>query len=158
MKVLALLFILSALLFIIGCGAAAKPIAPTPTNEMQGAPLPPVTMPVAETTTTITTTTVYAPAPPVTVPAAVPGVDRWDRLAECETGGNWSANTGNGFGGGLQFAHGSGWSTWLSYGGGEFAANPWDASREQQIVVAENVLASVGWRAWPGCSRLNGWR
>jgi hypothetical protein len=82
---------------------------------------------------------------------------RWDQLAQCESGGNWATNTGNGFGGGLQFMHQSSYSTWLSFGGGEFAPHPWEASREQQIVVAEKVLASSGWRAWPGCSRKFGW-
>jgi hypothetical protein len=82
---------------------------------------------------------------------------RWDQLAQCETGGNWSTNTGNGFGGGLQIMHGRGYSTWLSFGGGEFSPAPWEASREQQIVIAERVLASSGWRAWPGCSRKFGW-
>lgn len=82
---------------------------------------------------------------------------RWDQLAQCEAGGNWATNTGNGFGGGLQFMHQSGYSTWLSFGGGEFAPNPWDATREQQITVAERVLASSGWGAWPGCSRKFGW-
>ena len=83
---------------------------------------------------------------------------RWDQLAQCETGGNWATNTGNGFGGGLQFAHQPSWSTWLSFGGGEFAPHPWEASREQQIAVAERVLASSGWGAWPGCTRKFGWR
>lgn len=82
---------------------------------------------------------------------------RWDQLAQCEAGGNWATNTGNGFGGGLQFMHQSSYSTWLSFGGGEFAPHPWEASREQQIVVAEKVLASSGWGAWPGCSRKFGW-
>jgi len=82
---------------------------------------------------------------------------RWDQLAQCECGGNWGCNTGNGFGGGLQFMHQSSYSTWLSFGGGEFTPNPWEASREQQIVVAERVLASSGWKAWPGCSRKFGW-
>lgn len=82
---------------------------------------------------------------------------RWDQLAQCECGGNWGCNTGNGFGGGLQFMHQSGYSTWLSFGGGEFAPNPWDATREEQIVIAERVLASSGWGAWPGCSRKFGW-
>jgi len=82
---------------------------------------------------------------------------RWDQLAQCEAGGNWSANTGNGFGGGLQFMHQSSYSTWLSFGGGEFAPHPWEASREQQIVVAEKVLSRSGWNAWPGCSRKFGW-
>lgn len=82
---------------------------------------------------------------------------RWDQLAQCEAGGNWATNTGNGFGGGLQFMHQRSYSTWLSFGGGEFAPHPWEASREQQIVIAERVLASSGWGAWPGCSRKFGW-
>jgi hypothetical protein len=82
---------------------------------------------------------------------------RWDRLAQCECGGNWGCNTGNGFGGGLQFMHQRSYSTWLSFGGGEFAPHPWEASREQQIIIAERVLASSGWSAWPGCSRGFGW-
>ena len=109
-------------------------------------------------TVTITTT----PARSATAPQADPAAptssgDRWDQLAQCETGGNWAANTGNGFGGGLQFMHGNGYSTWLSFGGDAYAPNPWDASREQQINIAEKVLASSGWRAWPGCSRKFGW-
>lgn len=96
-------------------------------------------------------------APPSDGWASADGLGRWDQLAQCETGGNWATNTGNGFGGGLQFMHGSGYSTWLSFGGGEFAQNPWDASREQQIIVAEKVLAISGWGAWPGCSRKYGW-
>jgi len=82
---------------------------------------------------------------------------RWDQLAQCEAGGNWATNTGNGFGGGLQFMHQKSYSTWLSFGGGEFAPHPWEASRESQIVIAEKVLASSGWNAWPGCSRKFGW-
>jgi hypothetical protein len=82
---------------------------------------------------------------------------RWDQLAQCECGGNWGCNTGNGFGGGLQFMHQRSYSTWLSYGGGEFAPHPWEASREQQIVIAERVLEGSGWKAWPGCSRKFGW-
>lgn len=72
----------------------------------------------------------------------------WDRLAECESGGNWSINTGNGFHGGLQFHP----QTWTGHGGGEFAPTADQASREQQIWVAEKVLASQGWGAWPACS------
>lgn len=69
----------------------------------------------------------------------------WDLLAGCEAGGNWSTNTGNGFYGGLQFAPG----TWSSHGGRGLASS---ASREEQIAVAERVLASQGWGAWPACS------
>lgn len=69
----------------------------------------------------------------------------WDALAECESGGDWSINTGNGYYGGLQFLP----ETWEAHGG---TGNPADASREQQIAVAENVLESQGWGAWPACS------
>ncbi|TQF74189.1 transglycosylase family protein [Rhodococcus spelaei] len=78
---------------------------------------------------------------------AAPDSD-WDRLAQCEAGGNWGINTGNGFQGGLQFSP----STWTSHGGGQYAATANQASREQQIAVAEKVLASQGWGAWPSCS------
>jgi len=84
--------------------------------------------------------------------------DVWDQLAQCETGGNWSANTGNGFGGGLQFAHQPSWSTWNAYGGQEHTTHPWEASREQQIDIAERVLQASGWGAWPGCARKLGLR
>jgi hypothetical protein len=114
---------------------------------------------IAEMLTTLTTTTTTAVPQYRNTPAAPTSSDgsRWDQLAQCETGGNWSANTGNGFGGGLQFMHQRSYSTWLSFGGGEFAPHPWEASREQQIDIAERVLASSGWRAWPGCARKNGW-
>jgi LysM repeat protein len=75
---------------------------------------------------------------------AAPASD-WDALAQCESGGNWGINTGNGFSGGLQFQP----STWAAFGG---QGAPQDASREQQIAVAENVLAGQGWGAWPACS------
>lgn len=79
--------------------------------------------------------------------AAAPASD-WDRLAECEAGGNWGINTGNGYHGGLQFSP----STWLAYGGGEFAPQANLATREQQIIVGERTLAGQGWGAWPSCS------
>lgn len=78
---------------------------------------------------------------------AAPDSD-WDRLAQCESGGNWAINTGNGYQGGLQFSN----STWRAHGGGEYAATANQASREEQIAVAEKVLASQGWGAWPSCS------
>ncbi|WP_327148538.1 transglycosylase family protein [Nocardia sp. NBC_01329] len=79
--------------------------------------------------------------------SAAPDAD-WDRLAQCEAGGNWAINTGNGYHGGLQFSQ----STWQANGGGDYAPTANQASREQQIDVAENVLASQGWGAWPSCS------
>jgi len=93
-------------------------------------------------------------APPQSRASASAGGSVWDSLAQCEAGGNWSINSGNGYSGGLQFAH----STWRGHGGGEFAPMAYQASREQQIVVAERVLASSGWGAWPGCTRKLGLR
>jgi resuscitation-promoting factor RpfA len=80
--------------------------------------------------------------------AAAPGVN-WDAIAQCESGGNWAINTGNGYYGGLQFKL----STWRANGG---VGNPANASREQQIAVAERVLVSQGIRAWPVCGRHAG--
>ena len=79
--------------------------------------------------------------------AAAPDSD-WDRLAQCESGGNWAINTGNGYHGGLQFSA----QTWQAFGGGEFAPTANLATREQQIAVAERTLAQQGWGAWPACS------
>ena len=71
----------------------------------------------------------------------------WDDLARCESGGNWAINTGNGYYGGLQFSHG----TWHGYGGGEFAEYPHEATREEQIIVAERLRAARGYAPWPAC-------
>ncbi|MET3452984.1 transglycosylase family protein [Curtobacterium sp. 1544] len=78
-------------------------------------------------------------------PANAASGSTWDALAQCESGGNWAINTGNGYYGGLQFTLG----TWQANGG---AGNPASASRGAQIAVAERVLASQGWGAWPACS------
>jgi resuscitation-promoting factor RpfB len=90
------------------------------------------------------------PSPTPTSPekpssSRTPSDSVWDRLAECESGGNWSINTGNGFYGGLQFTL----STWRAYGG---TGMPHEASREEQIAVAERVQDAQGWGAWPGCT------
>jgi LysM repeat protein len=77
--------------------------------------------------------------------------DVWDQIARCESGGRWNTNTGNGYSGGLQFSP----STWRAYGG---SGSPAGASREQQIAVAERVLAAQGWGAWPVCSKKVGAR
>lgn len=71
----------------------------------------------------------------------------WDAVAACESGGNWGTNTGNGYQGGLQFSS----STWNAYGGGQYASSANQASRDQQIAVAEKVLAGQGIGAWPVC-------
>jgi hypothetical protein len=106
------------------------------------------------------------PAPPAPFPFAIPVFDpnipppdapppapapkvysvNWDAIAQCESGGNWGINTGNGFSGGLQFTS----STWHANGG---AGSAHTASREEQIRVAENVLHSQGIHAWPVCGR-----
>ncbi len=79
------------------------------------------------------------------VPANAVPVSTWDALAQCESGGNWGTNTGNGFSGGLQFTP----STWAAFGGTGSAQG---ASKAEQIRVAENVLQGQGWGAWPACS------
>ena len=91
-------------------------------------------------------------APLATAPVASADAGTvWDKLAQCESTGNWSINTGNGFSGGLQFTK----STWRAFGGEGLAHQ---ASREEQIIVAERVLAQQGWGAWPACSRKLGLR
>ena len=75
----------------------------------------------------------------------------WDKLAQCESGGNWSINSGNGYYGGIQFNA----STWHAFGG---EGLPHQASRSEQIAVAERTLAAQGWNAWPACSRKMGLR
>jgi resuscitation-promoting factor RpfC len=73
----------------------------------------------------------------------------WDAIAQCESGGNWSASTGNGHYGGLQFNQ----ATWDANGG---AGSPADASKDDQIRVAENVLQTQGLGAWPRCGAAGG--
>ena len=84
------------------------------------------------------------PAPPP-APDYSAGGTVWDELAECESGGNWATNTGNGYYGGLQFSL----STWQAYGG---PGMPHEQSRETQIAIAEKVQAAQGWGAWPSCA------
>jgi LysM repeat protein len=79
--------------------------------------------------------------------AASSGGANWSGIAACESGGNWSANTGNGFYGGLQFTE----QTWLAYGGGQYAASANLATPAQQMAVAQRVLAGQGIGAWPVC-------
>jgi LysM repeat protein len=75
----------------------------------------------------------------------------WDRLAQCESGGNWNTNTGNGFYGGLQFTQ----SSWRAAGG---SGSPQSAGRSEQIRVAQNLQRMQGWGAWPTCSSKVGLR
>ncbi|WTB83528.1 LysM peptidoglycan-binding domain-containing protein [Streptomyces cellulosae] len=78
--------------------------------------------------------------------------DTWDRVAECESGGSWSQNTGNGYYGGLQLTQ----DDWENYGGLEFAPSADAASRNQQITVAERILADQGVGKWRACGLLTG--
>ncbi|MER7478546.1 transglycosylase family protein [Streptomyces sp. NPDC126510] len=81
--------------------------------------------------------------------ASAATTSEWDAVAQCESGGNWSINTGNGYYGGLQFSA----STWSAYGGTQYASTADKASKDQQIQVAEKVLASQGKGAWPVCGK-----
>ena len=76
----------------------------------------------------------------------------WDKVAQCESGGNWSINTGNGYYGGLQFSP----STWRAFGGQEFAGNAHQATKAEQIAVAQRTLAQQGPGAWPTCGKRAG--
>ncbi|WP_343709925.1 transglycosylase family protein [Mycobacterium sp.] len=123
-------------------------VGPTPVMPVvdAGGDEPPPAAPVVEAEA-------VGPAPdaPDEVPPPAPEPVRaysanWDAIAQCESGGNWSISTGNGFYGGLQFTS----STWRANGGSGSAAS---ASREEQIRVAENVLRTQGIGAWPVCGR-----
>lgn len=82
--------------------------------------------------------------------ASAATASEWDAVARCESGGNWSINTGNGYYGGLQFAA----STWAAFGGTAYAPRADLATKEQQIAVAEKVLAVQGKGAWPVCGKV----
>jgi resuscitation-promoting factor RpfA len=79
--------------------------------------------------------------------ASAATASEWDAVAQCESGGNWSINTGNGYYGGLQFSA----STWAAYGGTAYAPTADKATKAQQITIAEKVLAAQGKGAWPVC-------
>ncbi|MEU7606342.1 transglycosylase family protein [Streptomyces sp. NPDC040724] len=81
--------------------------------------------------------------------ASAATASEWDKVAQCESGGNWSINTGNGYYGGLQFSS----STWAAFGGKSYAAQANQASKAQQIAVAEKVLKGQGKGAWPHCGK-----
>jgi Transglycosylase-like domain len=126
---------------------------------------PPTTTTTAPPTTTTTappTTTTTEPPPPTTTEPPPPDTGgglgdpgdyrSWDALAECESGGNWSINTGNGYYGGLQFSL----SSWQAVGGPP--GLPSEHSRETQIQMGQRLQAQSGWGAWPACSRELGYR
>lgn len=156
--------------------APSKPPSPAMHSEQASAPITAsldgqslsaltTTTTVPPTTTTeapTTTTTAPAPEPePVAEAASAPtgGGDpndpaTWDRLAQCEANGDWTTNTGNGYSGGLQFHP----ATWSNYGGETYAPYAYQASRSQQIEIAQRVWQEQGWGAWPACTRSFGWQ
>lgn len=120
-------------------------------EELTPRPLPtPAPIAAAASAPVAVTPTSSAPARS-TATNYVSGSSVWDRLAQCEAGGNWAINTGNGYYGGLQFSLGS----WQAVGG---SGLPSDASREEQIARGEALLARQGWGAWPACSAKLGLR
>ena len=119
--------------------ATVRPAAPSVAPSPSPSPTPPPAR----------RTTPPAPAPsPERPPVTSPAHD-WDAVALCESGGDWSINTGNGYYGGLQFSP----STWEAYGGLAYAPRADLATRAEQIAVAEKVLAGQGPGAWPTCGR-----
>ena len=122
---------------------AARPV---PSNHQLAEPTPVESTRAASPQRTTTRTTAAAPS--------ISGGSIWDRIAACESSGNWHINTGNGYYGGLQFSA----STWLGYGGGTYASRADLATREQQIAIAQKVQAGQGWGAWPVCSYKAGAR
>lgn len=121
------------------------PSRPLPENAV----VPPVPQSVSQVPARAPVRRAAQPAAP-NAPVAADG-SVWDRLAQCEAGGNWSISTGNGYYGGLQFTLGS----WRAAGGSGY---PNEASREEQIARAEVLLSRQGWGAWPACSAKLGLR
>ncbi|MSO86162.1 MAG: resuscitation-promoting factor rpfe [Acidimicrobiia bacterium] len=123
--------------------APAPPTAPAPTAPVRArvaAPPTTVAAPPAPTTTT----------PPATAGPADPNDPaNWDRMAQCEAGGNWAINSGNGYFGGLQFSL----TMWADVGG---VGYPHEASREEQIKRGMVLQARGGWAQWPTCARSLG--
>ncbi|HEX6257097.1 MAG TPA: transglycosylase family protein [Euzebyales bacterium] len=131
---------------IPACGTTLRPRAlPEPPPEPEPEPEPEV-----ETAQAAEPEQEAAPAPqpepdPAPAAPAVPSGSVWDSLAQCESGGNWSINTGNGYYGGLQFSL----SSWQAVGGSSY---PHEHSREEQIRRGEMLQAQQGWGAWPSCA------
>lgn len=131
---------------------------PAPDEDLDPRPIPaPAPAPVPEGTAQATPAPQQATPAPAHAPTTEPQANTsapagvWDRLAQCESGGNWHANTGNGYYGGLQFSP----SSWAAVGG---AGYPHEASREEQIQRGQQLQAIQGWGAWPSCSRQLGLR
>lgn len=129
-----------------------------PTTTVAPTTLPPATTPPTTTRPMPTPTTAIPESEPAESIALEPGSGggdpndpaSWDRLAQCESGGDWSINTGNGYYGGLQFSL----SSWRAVGGTGY---PHEHSRSTQIEMGQRLHSQGGWRHWPGCSRSFGW-
>jgi hypothetical protein len=131
-------------------GSLAQAVAPPTTAAPTTTAPPPPPAP--------TTTAAPPPPPPAVQPVASSGgyndpnnPAAWDRLAQCESGGNWAANTGNGYYGGIQFSL----SSWQAVGG---TGRPDQASRETQIAMGQRLWNQGGWSHWPACSSRLGYR
>ena len=98
--------------------------------------------------------TTLVPVVALDAPSQAATTKTWNRLAQCESGGRWHINTGNGYYGGLQISP----STWRGYGGKKFASLPHRASKGEQIKIAERIKRGQGWGAWPTCSSRIGVR
>jgi len=164
--------VLTGLVAVTNLAAASEPqAAPSAEAQERAATLEriaSVAQAVAPPTTASTTTTAPPPAPTTTTttPPAPPAVQpvasgtgyndpsnpaAWDRLAQCESGGNWAANTGNGYYGGIQFSIAS----WQGVGG---SGRPDQASRETQIAMGQRLWNQGGWQHWPACTLKLGYR
>lgn len=146
----------SACLATMGAIALAEPHPLQPQPDMAESNVPKATLQTSPTPPTAKAvprtsrpSSALAPRPAPLIEAASRRLHNWNAVAACESGGDWSVNTGNGFYGGLQFTL----PTWLTYGGGRYARRPDLASRNAQIAVAERVMAGQGRAAWPVCGR-----
>ncbi len=145
---------------VVGIGGVLTPQPPSGTAANSATS---TARPAPSATSTIATTAPKATANPSSKTpeaghgntVAAPGLadsSVWDALAQCESGGNWAINTGNGLYGGLQLDRGA----WLSNGGAAYAPLPSDATRQQQILIAEKVRADRGFSPWSSCARKLG--
>ncbi len=142
---------------LVGIGGALTPQPPsgtaanTATSTGRSAPSVTSTIVTTAPATTANPSSKTPAAGGANTVAAAPGLSDtsvWDTLAQCESGGNWATNTGNGLYGGVQLDQGA----WLSNGGGAYAPLPSEATREQQIVIAEKMRAAHGFTPWSGCA------
>ncbi len=129
---------------------------PSPTHEPTATPTPVIEEPTATPIPLVESTPSPTPSPEIQepTPTPLPPIDVnndaiWDSLAQCESGGNWGINTGNGYFGGLQFSQGA----WNSVGG---SGEPHNSSREEQISRGKLLQQKRGWGAWGACAKKLG--